>query len=312
MPADDVLDQVRIQKDESERERPAREVEGRAQIGVLPDDDHPGRENDRREKPERGHRSRGVRTTSERSGGHAADVGLPQMLVQQVHRRRRHRSISTQVGVGQVDAARLHGVDQRVQRGVHHPSVDRTPDILRRMNRSAAARRNETPGMSITYRHVTAPRKARMSRTTRSAALVLMTTVVVGALTGCVPEAEAETPKPQPPPDLVSGAPSDGGFYMYCTPINRTPGFYCTPVDGSAPPNTTPPLAPPTVDPPAPEPTTAPSTTTTRPPLFEGSPDPTTPAGEPTTPPTSDAPAEVPSDSDESAPGTGGAAGVVS
>lgn len=142
-----------------------------------------------------------------------------------------------------------------------------------------------------------------------------MTTVVVGALTGCVPEAEAETPKPQSPPELVSGGPSTGGFYMYCTPINRTPGFYCTPVDGNAPPITTPPLAPPTtVDPPAPAPTPVapPPTSTTRPPLFEGSPDPTAPPEEPIAPPISDEPTEPPSDPGEGVSGTGGAAGAIS
>lgn len=81
-PADDVLHQVRVQNHEPERTRTAGQAKGRTHIGVPPDDHHPGRKDNRWEQSEGAHRGGGVGPMSERPGGHAADVGLPQMLVQ--------------------------------------------------------------------------------------------------------------------------------------------------------------------------------------------------------------------------------------
>lgn len=72
-----------------------------------------------------------------------------------------------------------------------------------------------------------------------------------------------------------------GGFYMYCTPIDRTPGFYCTPADGQSGPNYPTPPVPITTPPPSKPPvTTAPPPVTTKPPTQTTKPKP------PTTPPT--------------------------
>lgn len=68
----------------------------------------------------------------------------------------------------------------------------------------------------------------------RSKVRSVLVVPLVGAaallLTGCVTAADAATPKPVTGTSPASGAkPDAGGLYMYCTPIDRTPGFYCTP-----------------------------------------------------------------------------------
>lgn len=92
------------------------------------------------------------------------------------------------------------------------------------------------------------------------------------ALTGCVPAAEAATPEPIAEASPAGPRPAGNGFYMYCTPIDRTPGYYCTPVGGSgqppapvSPPPTTPPPTTQSTEPPI-EPTPFPEEPDVRPP----------------------------------------------
>lgn len=110
------------------------------------------------------------------------------------------------------------------------------------------------------------------------------------ALTGCVPAAEAATPEPVAETSPVGPQPAGNGFYMYCTPIDRTPGYYCTPVGGGGQPPA--PVSPPLTTPP-------PTTQTTEPPI-EPPPFPEEP--EVPAPTTSEEPPQPPAEGD----GTGG------
>lgn len=76
-----------------------------------------------------------------------------------------------------------------------------------------------------------------------------------------------------------------GGFYMYCTPIDRTPGFYCTPTHGQGGPNYPAPPVPTTKPIPTPPPTSKPPAPTTKAFAGEGNPDPKIPPPVPTRPP---------------------------
>lgn len=132
-----------------------------------------------------------------------------------------------------------------------------------------------------------------MPRLARPALLVSLTGLAAALLTGCVPAADASTPKPETGTSPAAGStqPAGDGFYMYCTPIDRTPGYYCTPADGQRPPS---PIAP---TPPPPMPTPSPPLTPTiEPPLPETTEPAPTPIEEPVADPATDAPPTQPSD----------------